>query len=82
MLYPYLAQASVGLSGEAGDAPTCDHALSSMTLGGAQDVDALVLVEDRVHSHLQWRESEMNTLVEHEHTRVNGPDLVLVGYSI
>lgn len=38
-----LAEATVGLAGQAGHAPTSDNALGSVTLGRAEYVDALVL---------------------------------------
>lgn len=39
----HLAEPPVGLAGQAGDTPTGDHALGTVTLGGPQHVDALVL---------------------------------------
>ncbi len=47
----YLAQASVGLAGQAADAPASDHALCPTTLGDCDGVDHLVRLEDGVHSH-------------------------------
>lgn len=39
----HLAETAVGLAGQAGHTPTGDDALGTVTLGGSEDVDALVL---------------------------------------
>ena len=52
----HLAQASVGLAGQAGDAPAGDNALCSATLGDGDGVDHLVGLEDGVHGHRLLKE--------------------------
>jgi len=44
----YLAETTMGLTREAGDTPTGDHALAPVALGGTDGVDVLVLGEDGV----------------------------------
>ena len=44
----YLAETTMGLTRQAGDTPTGDHALAPVALGGADGVDVLVLGEDGV----------------------------------
>lgn len=39
----HLAETTVGLARQAGNAPTGDDTLGTVTLGGSQHVDALVL---------------------------------------
>ncbi len=45
----HLAQTTVGLPGQAGDAPAGDDALIALTLGDGDGIDHLVGLEDRVH---------------------------------
>jgi hypothetical protein len=47
-----LAQTTVGLAGQAGNTPTVDNTLETMTLGHGADVARLGLLEDRVDAHL------------------------------
>jgi len=52
----HLAKTTVGLTREAGDAPTGGDALVSLTLGDADDVEVLVLGEDGVDGDLLLEE--------------------------
>lgn len=47
-----LAETTVGLTRQTGDAPTGDDTLRSVTLGGTENIDALILGEDGVDRHL------------------------------
>ena len=49
----HLAQPTVGLAGQARDAPAGDNSLSASALGYRNGVDHLVLSHNSVYSHLR-----------------------------
>jgi len=51
-----LAQTSVGLTRETGDTPTGDDTFVTLTLGDADEIDHLVLLEDGVNRHSLFEE--------------------------
>lgn len=60
-----LAQTTVGLPGKTGHAPTRDNALGTVSLGGAEHIDALVLKHAiKTHPERKGRESNPRKSVE------------------
>ena len=51
-----LAETPVGLAGKAGDTPTSDHTLITLTLGHTNDVNHLILLEHSVNRNLLLEE--------------------------
>jgi len=51
-----LAETPVGLAGKAGDTPTSDHTLITLTLGNTNDVNHLILLEHSVNRNLLLEE--------------------------